>query len=175
MTFLLSCIPQEIIDGLIIGVGAGVTTSAILGTWRWIVRWSDRREQIRYFRDLITASKEPILSTKDFQPSAQNQKSTTVDHARLALYNALNDDIQTAIKYRASSLTYKEVSSLQRIFTEVNRLKAFFGNFEILPLLIAKENLYDKLEELDWLRLGDERCKWLSFIGRRFRIFKWRR
>ena len=43
----------DIAKGLIIGVGAGVTTAAILGARRWCIRRGERREQIPYIRNLI--------------------------------------------------------------------------------------------------------------------------
>lgn len=54
---------QDIIDGLVIGVGAGVTTALILGAGRWIARSKDRREQKSYIRDIASRGIEQILSS----------------------------------------------------------------------------------------------------------------
>ncbi len=153
MQIFFNYIPQEITSGLIIGIGAGITTSLILGARRQFIKYLDRREQIQYIRDLIETKIEQILSTKDYPPPTHNQKPYSANHARLAFYRELEDALQTSIIYRSTSLTYKEVFSLQKILTDVNRLLSPFETTGIFPHLIADEHFYQKLKNLNWLGL----------------------
>lgn len=58
----------EIVEGLIVGVGAGTTVAVILETWRWLARIRDRGEQISFIRELVADKMRDILTARDLPP-----------------------------------------------------------------------------------------------------------
>ena len=144
----------NIVEGLIIGVGAGVTTAVILGVWRWRIRFKDRREQITYIRDLVTDQIERTLSATDLPPPAPGENPVSAGSVRYALFRNFQIDLQVALSSRATSLTYKEVSSLQKILVKGDRLMTDLTLHErkIMPLTIA-QSFCNQLQSLCWLEL----------------------
>lgn len=144
----------NIVEGLIIGVGAGVTTTVILGVWRWLMRFKDRREQITFIRDLVTDQIEHILSATDLPPPARGENPVSADSVRYALFRNFQIDLQVALSSRATLFTYKEVSSLQKILANRDWVMADLTLHErkIMPLTIA-QSFCDQLQSLCWLEL----------------------
>ena len=145
---------EEIAKGLVIGVGAGVTTAAILGAWRWFIRVRDRREQIPYIRDLIASQRGKILSATDLPPYKPGGEPVPADCLRFVYFRELQSALLVALSSRATALTYKEVSSLQKILADVDRAMTDLTLRErgIMPLGIA-QSLFETLQGLRWLRL----------------------
>ena len=144
----------DIAKGLIIGVGAGVTTAAILGVWRWFIRFRDRRDQIPYIRDLIMMQAERILRANDLPPPAPGEASVPADRIRYVFFRELQSALLVAHSSRATALTYKEISSLQKILADIDRAMTDLTLRErgIMPLTLA-QSFYDQLKALSWLRL----------------------
>ena len=145
---------EDIAKGLIIGVGAGVTTAAILGVWRWFIRFRDRREQIPYFRNLITTQADRILSATDLPPPALGQEAVPADRVRFVFFRELQSALLVALASRATALNYKEVSSLQRVLADIDRAMTdlTLSDRGIMPLTLA-QSFYERLEALSWLGL----------------------
>lgn len=145
---------HQIIEGLIIGVGAGVTTAAILGVWRLLIRYRDRQEQIPYIRNLIANQMERILTATDLPSLTPEDKGIPKDRVRFAMVRKLQDDLLVALSWRATALTYREVSSLQQVLTNFERLMTDLGLSErgVLPESTAR-SLYENLAVLRWLDL----------------------
>ena len=150
---------ENITEGLIVGVGAGVTTFAILGMWHLLIRWLKRREQIPYIRDLITNQRERILSATDILPSELGQNPIPADCVRFVFFRELQSALLVALSSRATALTYKEVSSLQNSLAEFDRVTTDLSLSEsrVFPLAIA-QSFFDQLESLTWLRLPNRRA-----------------
>ena len=146
------------VEGLIIGVGAGVTTTVILGVWRWRIRFKDRREQITFIRDLVTDQIERILSATDLPPPALGEDPVSAGSVRYALFRNFQIDLQVALSSRVTSLTYKEVSSLQKILMKGDRLMTELKLHEhkMMPLTIA-QSFCDQLQSLCWLDIQKNR------------------
>ena len=144
----------DIAKGLVIGVGAGVTTAAILGVWHWIVRFRDRREQIPHIRQLITTQAERIMSATDIPSPEPGQGPIPADRLRFVFFRELQSALLIALSSRATALTYKEISSLQRILADIDRAMTDLTLSErgVLPLTIA-QSFYEQLEKLSWLGL----------------------
>ena len=102
---------EEIAKGLVIGVGAGVTTAAILGAWRWFIRVRDRREQIPYIRDLIASQREKILSATDLPPYKPGGGPVPADCLRFVFFRELQSALLVALSSRATALTYNTRST----------------------------------------------------------------
>lgn len=89
---------QEFIKGLVIGVGAVVTTAIILGVYRWLLRCRDRREQIPYIRDLISNQMTKILSANDVPPRESGMKPIPADCVRFIFF--VNSRVLCLLHYR---------------------------------------------------------------------------
>ena len=148
----------DIVKGLIIGVGAGVTTSAILGAWRWSIRFRDRREQIPYIRNLITTQAERILSATDLPHPAPGRSPIPGDSVRYVFFRELQSTLLVALSSRATALTYQEISSLQTVLANIDRAMTDLplGERGIMPLPIA-QSFYEQLQTLSWLGLPERR------------------
>ena len=145
---------QEIIKGLVIGVGAGVTTAAILGVYRWLIRYRDRREQIPYIRDLISNQMGRILSATDLLPPEPGMAPIPADCVRFTFFRELQSALLVALSSRATALNYQEVSSLQKVLSDVERAMTDLTLLErsIMPAPIA-DSFYENLQALSWLGL----------------------
>ena len=145
---------QEILKGLIIGVGAGVTTAALLGLQRSLIRFRDRCEQIPYIRDLIASQMDRILSATDLPPHRPGAEPIPADRLRFVYFRELQSALLVALSSRATALTYKEVSSLHKSLADVDRTMTdlTLGERGIMPLTIA-QSFFENLQSLSWLRL----------------------
>ena len=144
----------EIWKGLIVGVGAGVTTAIILGSLRWLFRMLDRRNQITYLRDLILNHRENILSEGDMPIANSAGRVVSGDLWRFMKFRELQSGLKAAVSTRTSALTYKEVSSLETFLEHVDRAMKDINleSRQVLPLLMSQD-FYDQLQSLSWLRL----------------------
>ena len=140
---------MEIIEGLVIGVGAGVTTAAILGVYRWLIRYLDRRDQIPYICDLISNQMEKILSVAE-----PGMGQIPADCVRFAYFRELQSSLLVALSSRATALHYQEVSSLQKVLADYERAMTDLSLRErgIMPESIAI-SFYESLQALSWLGL----------------------
>ena len=148
-----------IATGVGIGVGVGVTTALILGVYRWVVRYRDRREQMNYIREVVVTNLERILSAGREMPSEaievpDSKMRITADHIRFPLFRALEDELEVTLSYRATALTYKEIAPLKRVLATTHRVMTDLSmyKYKILPSTIA-EKLHNQFMEIDWLKM----------------------
>ena len=57
---------NAIIEGLLIGAGAGVVSSILLGAFHWIRRQWARCAQVRFLKAVITKGFADVCSCQDF-------------------------------------------------------------------------------------------------------------
>ena len=76
------------------------------------------------------------------------------DRLRFVFFRELQSALLVALSSRATALTYKEVSSLQKILADIDRTMTDLTLQErgILPLTIA-QSFDEQLKALSWLRL----------------------
>ena len=148
---------DEIVQGLFIGIGAGVTTSIILGIGHLFVRLRDRHEQISYIRDLIVTKAELMFSATDIEVPHVKEKPIPGDLVRFTYFRDLRSSLLVALSSRATTLSYKEVSSLQKVLADIDRLMSdlTLNKGKTMPMTIAKK-FYDNLQSLNWLGLPDK-------------------
>ena len=143
----------DVTEGLIIGVGAGLTTTFILGMYHWFSRFLKRREQITYIREFIDTQIRLILDAIDVPPS-EILGLIPAGHVRFVYFSELQSELQVALSTRVTALTYKEVSSLQRVLTHIERaMKDLLQNEHRIMHLHLAQDLYEQFQDLNWLGL----------------------
>ena len=148
---------SNIEEGLIIGVGAGLTTAIMLGIGRLLIWCWHRREQIPYIRKLIAGPANTILTANDLPHPEPGGNSIPADCVRYVLFRKLQSDLEVAISSRATALKYHEISALREVMagTDLVLTDLPLHNRKIMPLKIA-EGFYDRVLGLRWLGLRAE-------------------
>ena len=148
----------EILKGLLIGAGASLTATVILGLRSWLIRYRNRREQIPYIRDLLTSQMDRILSATDLPPYKPGAEPIAADRVRFAYFNELRTALLVALSSRATALTYKEVSSLHKIIADNDRIMTDLTLNErgIMPLARAQP-FFASLQSLSWLGMPNKK------------------
>ena len=145
---------SNIVEGFLIGVGAGVTTALILGAWRLFSRWRDRSEQIPYIRNLIAGPVKTILTANDLPHPKPGENPIHADFVRYVIFRKLQSDLDVAISSRATALKYHELSALREVMasTDLALTGLTLHDRKIMPLTIT-EGFYDGVRGLRWLGL----------------------
>ena len=145
---------SNIVEGLIIGVGAGLTTAITLGIGRLLIWCWHRREQKTYIRNLIAGPVKTILTADDLLPPEPGGNPVPADCVRYVIFRKLQSDLEVAISSRATALKYHEVSSLREVMARTDLLltNLTLHARKIIPLKIA-EGFYDDVRGLCWLGL----------------------
>ena len=141
---------SNIVEGLVIGVGAGVTTAITLGIWHLLIWCWQRREQKTYIRNLIAGPVKTILTANDIP----GENPISADRLRYVIFNKLQSDLDVAISSRATALKYHELSALRKVMASIDLAltSLTLHDRNIMPLTIA-ESFYDGVQELRWLGL----------------------
>ena len=142
-----------IANGLIIGVGAGVTTTILVGLWRAFTLYGEQREQIAYIRKIIIESNKKIWSDLKIEDLPSGEK-VHPDMLRYVMYRELQTRLEVAISSRSNALSYAQVSALQNFLATTERMLTDLTLHErkLFPLDIFR-NIYKELEDQEWLRL----------------------
>ena len=148
----------DVAEGLLIGVGAGLTTTLILGMYQWFSRYLKRCEQITYIREFIDTQIRRILDATDL-PSPEGQEQIPADCVRFVYFRALQSELQVALSTRVTALTYKEVSSLQSVLANIERVMSDLTLIKrgVMPLHLA-QSLNEQFQDLNWLGKVIEPC-----------------
>ena len=148
---------SKIAEGLIIGVGAGLTTAIMLGIGHLLIRYLQRREQTTYIRNLIAEQAKAILTADDLPHPEPGGNPIPADCVRYVIFRKLQSDLEVAISSRATALKYHELSALRKIMASTDRTLTDLPlhDRKIMPLGIAK-GFYDLVLGLRWLGLRAE-------------------
>jgi len=144
----------DISQGIIVGVSAGVVTSAILGIRSWLFRWRARREQVRHIRHLVATHMQTILQAAALPPPVQGEKGIPADIVRFSYFRAFQAQLDATVSHRASALSYTETYSLQEITKTTSKTMTDLTLQErkVLPLPMA-ESMWHCFRDLEWLDL----------------------
>ena len=145
---------SNIEEGLIIGVGAGLTTAIMLGIGRLLIWCWHRREQIPYIRNLIAGPAKTILTADDLPHPKPGENPIHADFVRYVIFRNFQSDLDVAISSRATALKYHELSALREVMasTDLALTGLTMHDRKIMPITIA-EGFYDGVRELRWLGL----------------------
>ena len=145
---------SNIVEGLVIGVGAGVTTAITLGIWHLLIWCWQRREQKTYIRNLIAGPVKTILTANDLPHPKPGENPIPADCVRYVIFRKLQSDLEVAMSSRATALKYHEVSALREVMAGIDLVLTDLPlrDRKIMPLSIA-ESFYGGVLELCWLGL----------------------
>jgi hypothetical protein len=145
---------SNIVEGLVIGVGAGVTTAITLGIWHLLIWCWQRREQKTYIRNLIAGPVKTILTADDLPHPKPGENPIPADCYRYVIFRKLQSDLDVAISSRATALKYHELSALREVMasTDLALTGLTMHDRKIMPITIA-EGFYDGVRGLRWLGL----------------------
>ena len=146
---------SDIGQGIVIGVSAGIVTSIILGICSWLIRWRDRREQVRYVRHLVVRHMRTMVSAARLPPPERGKDSVPADLVRFAHFRVFEAEIDAAVAHRTSTLSYKQVYSLQRVVRTMKNVMTDLPLQQTLPLPIAN-SMWEKFQQVEWLNLPQD-------------------
>lgn len=99
---------DSIVEGLVIGIGSGVTLSAIAGFLGWVRHRSRRRDQVGYFRKLIVEGHARFH--QDYSALSNPAAGKT------AYFDETYREIQAALSSRSSNMTFDQTHGIKRSF-----------------------------------------------------------
>ena len=134
---------ETILEGIGIGVSAGLITTLIVGMFGWMKHPAARRNQRKYIAKTISYYRSLIYQANDFEAEVGLVKEANVQKAFL---DAFQREIESIVRGRASSLSYDEVHENRKVlFTD------------LFPQAILNEanyrDLFGNLANIKWLKL----------------------
>ncbi len=151
---------SSIIEGLLIGVGVGITSSAILGLIHLLWKLYKRREQVRHLRRCIINNFDKIQD--DLVPSDRTKDDPELLLAtqRLAIFKNFMECMETTINHRTNALTNNQIFDLQKTWNEqknfVNFVTSEASETKCVPEGINfYQNAYSRFAEIKWLKLPE--------------------
>ena len=130
------------------GFVAGIAVTAVVGVCIRINKWCLRRNQIRYFREVVSKGIGDLKQVQegDMHVPAPNV-TITPDDLRNLYYDWMRRTLDAAIDHRASEITYDEVYELRQALYAVN--------WTVDKHRAAPKGLYDSmvrnLQSIKWL------------------------
>ena len=147
---------SEIIQGLIIGVGAGV----ILGLYAEIQKRISRYEQIAFIRKHLIDGFTKIGNLQDPLPANAGETPPPVDQFRFVLLEGFIRQLQALADHRTGSMSGAQLSDLHRALSDAKNMHAWLNQIQTHPQgLNMYKSLYEGFSGLKWLRLP-ERPPW---------------
>ena len=141
-------INAEIIEGVVIGFSSGVILSLFFGGMGYVNKYIKRRNQIRYFAQLILKYRALIHNAKGTYFAKEVQRSEFCK----AYYEDMTRQLDSTLTNRSSRLSYDEIKEVRDVF-----------DTDLFPGVVLNDRGYDNIFD------GQESIKWLkrpySFCG----------
>ena len=136
---------MKLLEGVVIGVSAGIILSLFFWARDFVKRRIERRDQIRYLASLIANFRELIYSAETIHISAISQ-TLTRDQIRKAHYDDMRRQLDSVLQGRSSCLSFDEINEVKLVF--------FTDLYPTVRLNDkAYEGIFGKLESIKWLKL----------------------
>lgn len=136
-------------EGITIGVFAGVFAGLMLELFRYTRRALNRREQKKYLGKYISWVRKYIREADD-----ATHLGYSGDALRYSELTNFQEEMEILLAWRATALTYKELSSLQQLTSDVKRTTS---TVYLNPLnrvsLDEADRVFKDMEKLKWLKL----------------------
>ena len=111
-------------EGLLIGIGSGVSVSLIVGLMGWVRHRFRRRQQIVFIRRLILEGYKGVSRNYGpFPPDIQISDESLQKQAQNAAFEAMYSRIQDALQGRAKDMTYDQIEGVRNAFFDYEWLK----------------------------------------------------
>lgn len=136
-------------EGITIGAFAGVFAGLVLELFRYLRRVLNRREQIKYLRKYISWVRKFIHEADD--ATYPGYSGDALRYSELANFQ---EDMEILLTWRATALTYKELSSLGRLISDIKRTtsRVYLSPLDEVSLDEA-DRVFKDMEKLKWLKL----------------------
>ena len=138
---------MDILQGIVIGVFSGLT----LGGFARLRDYWVRRDQIKYFRELIIKERKTIYSATNLSDPIPIPR----DAVRLTIYKDMQHQLSSAVDGRASQLSFDEKRSLPAPLHLAQWLlvtQKIEEKGKTLPLKVYTR-IFSDWEQLTWLNL----------------------
>lgn len=141
---------------LIQGVVTGITIAALVGLFGWLREKYREWEQTRFVRNLLEDRYRSILNAGEIK---DGDLYASIDRVRLTVFQELLRRVEYVLQYRSSSLHYKKVHDLQRVYTDVRSFMQMLNvdgpQVEKHPqgMRLYEQHFFGPLQELEWLQL----------------------
>lgn len=160
---------DQIVQGAVAGVVAGLLTTAILGVARWIRQTSSRRRDIRHIRKIVRDARTRVFEAEDFVSHGMN-RVVLGDALRAAQYNLMIKQLMVALgpastnlsldrqKELRAALDWFHVDSLYAVNSQERSEPQFIAIRDglwpttAMPLESAAK-IFARLAELRWLNV----------------------
>ena len=143
--------------GLIIGGGAGVVTSIILGIYYECKRAWIRRQEITALREFLLEAFERI-GRFAFAPPPPGEDQPPVDLARYALVREFADHLDAALAHRTTALRPDQLFALRARLTDLTRILTMLENATTgapaYPVSMWR-SYYEGFLNLRWLKMPE--------------------
>ena len=141
---------SEIIQGLIIGVGAGL----FLSLYAEIGKRLSRREQIAFIRKRLIDGFNKCGSMDDPLPANEGETPPPTDQFRFIVLEGFLRELQAITDHRTGSMSGAQLSDLHRVLSDAKNMHAWFNLHEVYPReLTLYRSLYEGFASLEWLGL----------------------
>ena len=136
-----------VVGGVLIAVIAGVIVLSIQQSQERAEKAAERVAEIRQIGELVAELRRQF---EDPQPAKGNPPGVPVDLMRRAVFVGMRAKIERAVDENGRHLNFQEKSAIRGVFGDVD-IHAQAGD----DLIDAYDEAIRRLEELEWLELGD--------------------
>ena len=148
-----TCTQFSLFSSIVAGTTAGLAVAVVLGINNWRGRRCERRDQIRYLRDLLLQGMTKIHHGKELPPFTPGGDPITADQVRHMHYAAMRRVLDATLATRASAIKPEEIIDLNEALRLLDWIIASASGH--IP---AKEHYYetfDALSDLKWLGIKE--------------------
>ena len=144
---------SSLVNNIIGGFASGVAVAIVVGSYFRINRCFLRRNQVRYFREVVSKSVNEVRGDEERGEILTPVPNRTVnpDQLHQVRYESMRRTLNAAVNGRSSELKYDELCQLDQALYVINWL-IDEGNG------ISKEafdQAIDRLKSIDWLKFDD--------------------
>ena len=141
---------SEIIQGLIIGVGAGL----FLSLYAEIGKRLSRREQIAFIRKRLIDGFATCGSMDDPLPANEGETPPSTDQFRFIVLEGFLRELQAITDHRTGSMSGAQLSDLHRVLSDAKNMHAWLNERKKYPRELALyRSLYKGFASIEWLGL----------------------
>ena len=115
----------SIVHGLVIGVGAGLVSSIILGVFHYARRRWVRRDQVRYLKRCITDGFAKMQSNVDLHDPGGEAPSVKAEDLRPMYFEEFWRNLAAAVDHRTTALSDNQVFDLHKAMTSTTEFVRF--------------------------------------------------